>query len=189
MRTGYALKIKVSASRNRNADQIRYDGDIDGFINGTRAVTQNKINTIHILAPADITIEGSKALSESFCEITSRFEHGGYEFDKVTTCRLISTLEKLDLNAFEKKSASRNPWKILTLEPIYIRDSIVPANPSFIEKPPRFEGLEKFPKSYCHGAWLLDKIQITSRLDLPSEDNHEAVKAIFDRHHKWLYSA
>ena len=82
-----------------------------------------------------------------------------------------------------------NPWKLLTLEPIYIRDSIVSAAPIPRSKTPVFEGLEKFPKAYRHGAWLLASIGITSRLDLPDEENRTVVQSMLEANDRWLHGA
>ncbi len=159
----------------------RYEGEIDGFIDGSKAATKGKLNTIHNLHCVEISINGIKAFSESFCNITSRFEHEGFEFDKITTCRLISRLSKVPNLAQDE-----NPWKLLTLEPIYLRDSFVPATPIPVDKTPVFRGLERFPKAYCHGAWLLASIGIVSRDDLPSENQEDVVREIFDKNRKWL---
>lgn len=160
---------------------IRYTGEIDGFIEGSRRVTHEKVTTVHKLSPAEIDIRESKAVSESFCEIISRFEHQGAEYDKITTCRLISKLEKLG-----SLSSAENLWKMITLEPIYIRDSFVPATPIPSDRCSFFDGLEKFPRSYRHGAWLLASLGIPVQHDLPSEDNREAVQRIFDNYREWL---
>lgn len=136
---------------------------------------------MHNLSPAEIDIRGPKAVAESFCDIPSRFEHEGFEYDKVTTCRLISRLEKIN-----PTTPGKNPWKMTTLEPIYIRDCFVPATPIPSNESPTFEGLEQFPKSYRHGAWLLDSLGIEVQYDLPSEDDRGAVKKIFDRNQEWL---
>lgn len=160
-----------------NADNpaCRYDGDIDGFIDGSEKVTSDKVTTIHNINPTEIDICGSKALAESFCTMSSRFDHKGYEYDKVTHCRLVSRLEKLG-----------PVWKLLTLECIYIRDSILSVVPQAPDTIPIFEGAEKFPKGYRYGAWLLQNIGLEVRKDLPEEDDRESVKEVFDRNRKWL---
>ena len=161
---------------------VRYDGDIDGFISGSEKVTHDKVTTIHVITPNDIDIRESKALAESFCTITSRFEHDKFEYDKVTVCRLISRLEKL-------APSQGSEWKLLTLEVIYIRDGIISVAPQAPESIPTFEGVEKFPKGYRYGAWLLAKIGIKSRDDLPQEDDRKSVKEVFDRNYEWLTAA
>lgn len=141
------------------------------------------MNTVHQIDTAEVEISGAKAISESFCVITSRFEHQGREFDKITQCRLMSRLEKLD------DSSQGPPWRMLSLEPIYLRDSFVPATPQSTDAFPTFQGLENYPKSYRHGVWLLASIGITSRHDLPNEDDRESVERIIGRNRDWLHSA
>ncbi|KAK5465519.1 hypothetical protein LTS15_002082 [Exophiala xenobiotica] len=48
-----------------------YEGDIDGFINGTRKVVSPTVNTLHAINPIEIDIRGSKALAESLWTMTS----------------------------------------------------------------------------------------------------------------------
>ena len=155
----------------------RYEGNIEGFISATEKVTHNKITTLHMIDPIEIEIRGPKAMSESLCQITTRYTLEGLEYDKVTTCRLMSRLEKVE-----------GAWKILTLEPIYIRDSMIAVAPQSPETIPAFKGAEKYPKSYRYGAWLLESIGIQSKLDLPNEDDRESVKKIIDANKEWLDS-
>ena len=164
-------------------DSKRYEGEIDGFIKGSEKHTHNKVNTVHQIDTADVEINGFKATSESFCTITSRFEHEGREYDKVTQCRLMSRLEKLS------DSLQGSPWRMLTLEPIYLRDSFVPATPQLTGTFPLFKGLDNYPKTFRHGVWLLASIGIASRYDLPNEDDRESVGKIIGQNHAWLYAA
>ncbi|KIV79375.1 hypothetical protein PV11_06938 [Exophiala sideris] len=155
-----------------------YEGDIDGSINGTRQVVKPTVNTVHAINPTEIDIRGSKALAESFCSMTSRFEHQGYEFDKVLQVRLISQLEKV-----------HGEWKLMTLECIYIRDRIIPA--AHLPRDavvPSFDGVEKFRKSYRYATWLLGTIGLTVSDRLPAEDDHESVKEVLVRNRAWLDS-
>ena len=138
-----------------------------------------KVNTIHAINPTDIAIKGDKALAVSFCTITNRFSVDSREYDKVSSVRLVSQLEKLDVDG-------RPTWKLLTLECIYIRDSVVSAAPQPPETIPSFDSAEKYPKGYRYGAWLLQTIGLTSRTDLPTEDDGESVKEVFDRNYAWL---
>ncbi|KAK5217829.1 hypothetical protein LTR72_009492 [Exophiala xenobiotica] len=48
-----------------------HEGDIDGFINGTRKVVSPTVNTLHAINPVEIDIRGSKALAESLLTMTS----------------------------------------------------------------------------------------------------------------------
>ena len=160
----------------------RFHGNIDGFIAASSKVVSKTINTIHSLNPTEIDICGAKALSESFCTMTSRFEHHGFDYDKVSTVRLISRLEKLE--------ASRDlAWKLLTLDCIYIRDSIIAVTPQPADTIPSFEGSEKFPKAYRYSAWLLSTIGIKSRDDLPREDDPQSVAKVFTANEAWMRTA
>ena len=159
-------------------DISRYEGDIDGFINGTKKVVRPTVNTMHSINPAEIDIRGSKALTESFCTMTSRFEHAGHEFDKVSNVRLISQLEKV-----------QGDWKLLTLECIYIRDKVIPTAPLPPDTSILFHGVEKFRKSYRYATWLLGTIGLTVSDRLPGEDDAGSVEEVLYRNRTWLNSA
>lgn len=139
----------------------------------------SKIDTIHSISPVEIDIRSGRALSVSFCTMTSRFEYRGIEYDKVSTVRLISRLEDVH--------ASQGPeWKLLTLECIYIRDRIVPIQPQPPDTIPSFEEAKKFKKACRYSARLLSTIGIESRKDLPNEEDRESVAEVFTRNHAWI---
>ena len=142
-----------------------------------------KINTIHSISPVEIEIRNSKALSISFCNMTSRFSYQGNEYDKISSVRLISRLERLN------EAHESGGWKILSLECIYIRDSIVPIQPLSPDNVPSFEEAGKFNKCYRYSAWLLSTIGIESRNDLPNEEDPESVKEVLQRNQAWLDEA
>ena len=160
----------------------RHNGNIDGFIAASSKVVSKSINTVHSINPTEIDIRGAKALSESFCTITSRFEHHGFEYDKVSTVRLISRLERLD-------ASQGLAWKLLTLDCVYIRDSIIPAAPQPSDTIASFAEAEKFPKAYRYSAWLLSTIGIKSRDNLPREDDPESVAKVFAENQAWINAA
>lgn len=157
----------------------RYEGEIDEFVRQSSKVVAAKVNTVHAIHPGEITIRGSKALAVSFCTMTNRFPLDGHEYDKISSVRLVSKLEKLQLDG-------RAAWKLLTLECIYIRDGIVSAVPQPPDTVPVFHGAEKWPRGYRYAAWLLSSIGLAARTDLPTEDDRESVREVFDRNRAWL---
>lgn len=136
-------------------------------------------------------MRGIKALSISFCTMTSRFERQGFEYDKISTVRLLSRLERLHTSASQSSTSASRPstsvWKLLTLECIYIRDSIVPAAPHPSDAvAPCFAAASKFPRAYRYSAWLLSTIGIESRDDLPREDDPDGVARVFADSRRWI---
>lgn len=159
-----------------------YSGDIDGFINGTRKVTSSAtatITTVHAITPAEIDIRGAKALSESLCTMTSRFAHEGFEFDKVSSVRLISRLSKVMIG-------NQAAWRMLSLECIYIRDTMNPVLPLPRDSWPQFHGIEKFRSSYRCAAWLLNSLGITVSDDMAGEDRRASVEEVLNRNREWI---
>lgn len=157
----------------------RYEGEIDEFIRQSSKVVAAKVNTVHVINPAEITIKSSRALAVSFCTMSNRFPLDGHEYDKISSVRLVSQLEKLQLDG-------RAAWKLRTLECIYIRDAIVSAAPQPPDTVPVFHGADRWPRGYRYGAWLLSSIGLTARSNLPTEDDRDSVKEVLDRNRAWL---
>jgi SnoaL-like domain len=92
----------------------RINGNADDFVNGSERMTRHGTTAIHSITPADIHLNGDKAVAESVGSIQIRFEAEGHQYDLMSYCRFISKLEKVD--EFE--------WNMLELGVIYARDII-----------------------------------------------------------------
>jgi len=101
-------------------------GDIEGFLACSKKIKSDAGQIIHIVTPVEINIKGSKALAVSIANIAARFKYGGRDVDLISWARLISKLERVD-------AGRKSSWKLMTLEVIYMRDSIIPAAPSSID--------------------------------------------------------
>ena len=150
---------------------VRFHGDIDGFIEGSKKLHTRSGDIIHKVLPADVEIHGSRAVVDCWCFIEARLTLNDVEVELNTSLRLLYRCEKVE-----------SEWKLLTLEPIYIRDRIDSVPPATAVT---FPDLSKFRKSYRFTAWMVGQRGISISHDLPGEDVPESVAEIYERHQKW----
>ena len=111
--------------------------------------------------------------------IASCYEHDGIAYDLSAWVRGVSRLERVP-------GAEGLEWKLLTLEPIYIRDNIVPVAPLTRPCTLDFSSVEHARPSYRYLTWLISLRGGKIRNDLPGEDDEESVRDIMERNQKWL---
>ena len=158
----------------------RYKGHVDGFIRGSEKQASRGLTVIHSLNPVEIVIRGSKALAVSVTSIIARFEDGGVQYDLTSWVRLVSRLERID-----------NPdgvatWKLLSLDCIYIRDSIQPVIPQNGPNTLNFNTVRAARSSYRFLSWHIARLGLEIRDDLPGVDDEESVRAVMDRNYGWI---
>ncbi|RFU33617.1 hypothetical protein B7463_g2727, partial [Scytalidium lignicola] len=155
-----------------------FSGNIDGFVSGSEEMS-SAVSAIHSIQPVEVEINGSRAISESIGSITIRFAQGGAEYDCTALSRFLSRLEKVG-----------SEWKMLTLECIYIRDSIVPTIPqsgsgnTFVMTD---SGVTRM--SYRCLGWLLESQGFPVGNKMPGVDDPESMKAVSDKNQSWLKAA
>lgn len=150
----------------------RFQGDIDGFVNGSRKMATGGTGAVHTICPIEIHLNGDKALTESTGSILIRFEYQGKQYDCLSFTRFISRLEKFD-----------GEWKLLTLEAIYDRDSITSVLPS---APVDFGFAPGSRESYKCIGWLLSQRGFKIKQDLPGLDNPSSCVKFMDESFRWL---
>ena len=74
----------------------RYQGDIDGFISGSKATVTGGNFAIHSISPVEVHLDGDKALTESTGSVPIRFSYKDHSYDCVSITRFISRLERVD---------------------------------------------------------------------------------------------
>lgn len=164
-----------------------FTGDIDAFIEGSKKMAQGGSVASHTITPVDVhfSTSGNKALSESTGNITMRFQldhdddtHGSTSYELVSWTRFVSKLEKSD-----------DEWKLVSLEPIYDRDTIVPAVPLQADgQIPRTTFQKGARESYSSLAWLLDRRGFQVDMDLAGTDRPKSVEGLMKGQLRWLES-
>lgn len=155
----------------------RYDGDIDGFVAASKKLHSSTVSIIHQLIPGQIQVRGLKALVDSWCIIQTRNidSENHLEYDMTTWLRIFSQCEKIN---------NSGEWKILTLEPIYMRDLIMPVPP--LPMPDFGDELRHFRRSYRFTAWSVSRRGLHVRYDLPGDDVPESVMEVCKRNQAWF---
>lgn len=150
----------------------RYDGDIDGFVAGSKSLHTTSGSIIHQIVPADVEVNDLKAVADCWCFISARLPIEKDECELRTSLRLLYRCEKF-----------RGEWKLLSLEPIYIHDTVSAVSPGARLDIP---DLSHFRKSYRHTAWLVQQRGVDIADDLPGEDDAASVQDIRKGHQDWL---
>lgn len=131
---------------------------------------------LHVITPMNIEVRGTLAHAESLGQVMCRFDVKSNEYDLTSWCRYFSRLERVD-----------GHWKMLSLEPVYLRDDIKAVGNA---PPLGFDQVAQWPrKSYRYIAWHILQRGIQPRSDLPGEDDKDSVDRLRLRCGKWLESA
>ncbi|KAL2784640.1 hypothetical protein BJX64DRAFT_286420 [Aspergillus heterothallicus] len=158
------------ASRT-HIDITWFQGDIDGFVAGSRAMATGGTGALHSISPVEVHLNGDKAVTESTGTVAVRFDYEGRSFDSVTGTRFISKLERVS-----------GQWKLLSLEAIYTRDAITPVLPGGGEVVLPVEGRE----SYKCLSWVLGLRGFKIKQDLPGVDDPASAARVMDEAMAWL---
>ena len=136
-------------------------------------------SAMHNINPVEVTIVGQKAFSVSVGNISSRFEKGGSEYKLISNCRFLSRLTKADDN-------ERGPWKMLSMEVIYLNDSISSVVPNAKPLEVDSTSLAGCRQSYKFLSWLLAEKGYTAKKNLPGVDDEQSVRNVMSRSMEWL---
>ncbi|KAI3331780.1 hypothetical protein HD806DRAFT_169385 [Xylariaceae sp. AK1471] len=160
------------------------EGDIDAFVSGSeKMATSGGAHTTHTISPAVIHYSTSpnippRAVSESPCSILIRFTYADVSYDLTSYARLISRLE-----------LASGVWKLLTLEAIYEKDTIVPSFPSSSTGTETTSiSLDETARASYRGlTWLLGlggRYRVSQ--ELPGSDRPGSGEALVEGHLRWL---
>jgi hypothetical protein len=164
------------SDNKNNDDDYRYEGEIDGFVAGSKRLDTSSVSIIHRISPGvtEFNSHGEKAICESFGDITARFTaSNGHDYDLISTARFVSRLEKF-----------QGTWYMLSLEVIYMRDMIYAVG---VSPMPDYSTIRDWPrKSYRFVAWHLIDRGVEPKTDLPGEDDPQSATEVLDRNYGWL---
>ena len=165
---------------------IRYQGPVSEFLHQSALMHKGKINIIHSsFDPVDIHVNGTHAISEAFCLVTSSLTLGTVDYELASHMRLFTRLEKLP---------EFGEWRLLSVESSYVRDRLVTAFPcsgDYAASSPLVmtDEVLKYPKSYRNLALVMLQRGLNPRPDLPNEDDPESIRSIADRNRAFLNGA
>lgn len=150
----------------------RFQGDLDGFVTGSKGMATSDTGALHIICPVEVHLNGDTALSESSGSISTRFQHNGVEYDCVSFTRFILGLEPV-----------QNEWKLLSLKAIYERDHITPVLPRNLLD---FFTSQDARQSYKCIDWVLSQRGFYTKQDLLGTDDLETSEKLMRDSFKWL---
>lgn len=181
MSTLQSPKVHISKHLSTNGIAThRFSGTIDGFVAGSQRMVASGTVSSHTIQPAEVEINGDKALAASTGSVAVRAVVDGVEYEMVSLVRFYSHL-------YCCKTDAGATWKLLTLEAVYDRDYVIPIEFSaqhlkvVIELPPGAR------ESYKYLDWMLGKRGFTIARDLPGLDDKESVQKVIDDAQAWLW--
>jgi hypothetical protein len=95
-----------------------FDGTGREFAAASRDMAQRGRESIHLITPTEIRINGDRALSESQGQILNRSVVHDVEVDMVQYCRFFSRVVRTPAG-----------WRLASFDGIYHKDTIIPVNP------------------------------------------------------------
>lgn len=136
----------------------------------------------HTIQPAEVEINGDKALAASMGSVAVRAVVDDAEYEMISLVRFYSRL-------CHYKTDSDSTWKLLTLEAVYDRDYVIPIDfgakrsTAAIELPPGAR------ESYKYLDWMLGKRGFTIARDLPGLDDKKSVQKVIGDAQAWLWES
>jgi len=145
------------------------------FAGASRVMAANGRHSKHMIWPANIRINGDRALSESPAAILNRSVIDDTEVDMVQWCRFFSRLVRTEAG-----------WRLASFEGIYQKDEIHPAWPG--EKLPEHWAAEMRPLrgSYRVWAWAMRRRGYEVDGELLGDDRPDLLTAFYTAEDRWL---
>ena len=158
----------------------RFSGDVNAFLEGSKHMASSGTYSAHTFSPVEVQFNESrtKGIAFSTGSVTIRLTYEEVEYDVVSWVRFVSKVQKLE----------NVGWRLLSLEAIYDRDSLVPTKPiAGSSQPPVIETASS-RASYKYLTWALTLRGYNIAQDLPGTDDKKSMKKCLDAANKWLTS-
>jgi pyridoxine 4-dehydrogenase len=178
-----------------------FDGTGAEFVELSRAVFAEGIRPSHRLSPPAVQLAGERAVAEVPTEISVIQSFGGVEAYVVSYTRLLYRLERSHSTEHNSSTegdsstegsssieGSNGNWKIISLDCIYERDTLVPV---VYGTSPKLDPdiLRRFRRPFMYLAYHLHEIGKSVRDDLYGDDRPEQVEALYESACSWLHQA
>jgi hypothetical protein len=155
-----------------------YDGDIEGFVAGSREKMEKGGSTgKHWIFPATHKVNGDRAIVESPAFIYDRLTFDGIEFDFHQYCRFFSRVVR-----------TAEGWRLASFEGIYQRDNLQttdPRNPLPVD----WDIIKTLRPSYRFMGYTQLKRGYKLNPELIGDDRPNLLKAFYDEAQQWLRGA
>ncbi|MFC7557308.1 nuclear transport factor 2 family protein [Pseudoroseomonas wenyumeiae] len=148
-------------------------GTADEFIAASIAGWNKGVSILHFLGGHSADIRDDRAIAQTKMTISQRTTVHDVEVDVVCTGRFYDFLEKRD-----------GRWGLVLRQPIYEKDRMDPLVPgTTVPLDPALLG--RFPKGYCHLAYIQSEIGYPVKANMPGLKGPE-VEALYARGAAWL---
>ncbi len=159
-------------------ETVWFKGSGADFVAATRRnLGSGKIVSLHQLEPSVVRINGARALADTGCQLVAFGEIDGVPICNFSQVRLLWRAQKLNDN-----------WLLMALNVIYIRDMLIPCDPSRVPRIDQTE-LAKYRPSYKFEAYYFARLGRPTSDNLPGIDQPETVATVRAADNAWLDAA
>jgi hypothetical protein len=151
-----------------------FSGSGREFAQASRDMLQRGRESIHLITPTDIRINGDRALSESHAQIHNRSVIHDVEVDMVQYCRFFSRVARTPAG-----------WKLASFDGIYHKDTMVPTNPGQTV-PVDFDQLAHLRPSYRVWAYAISLKGYDIAQDELGDDRPDLLEPFYAEAEQWL---
>ena len=151
-----------------------FKGSGGEFIDAGRKSPATDTVNFDSMSPAVVTVKDDRAIADTACAVHTFSWLDGVEVSTISYTRLLWRVQKLE-----------GKWLVAGLRGIYIRDTLIPRNPSQALKLDE-EKLSKFRSSYRYLSYVLTAGGRPAHDDLPGVDRPETVTALRAGEGEWL---
>ena len=153
-------------------------GTVEDWIYGSAKMTKTGLGALHTMQPAEILINGSRAIATTTISIRARILYKGCDLDLESWAHQLQRFEKVIGN-----------WKLVRFQAVYIRDSVSTPFPGL--KVPELDEeaqavLSKARPPFKWLAWQMSLIGETVRSDLPGYDDEKTWEPLVESNERWL---
>lgn len=157
-----------------------FEGPGDEYVTASRQLESRKEgwHLTHLTTPAQVRLHKDRAVSEMNTLIIRRSLLEGVLADAMIYCRLFSRVERRE-----------GVWRLLTLDAIYEKDTLIPVYPDERLKLNR-EELAQYPPSYRFTSYNLKRIGYQVNPEkLYSTDSPGRLAQFYSEAEGWLYQS
>ena len=160
----------------------RFNGTADAFVAASQRMLASGTLSTHTIQPAEVEINGDKAVAVSTGSVSVRAEVGGVEYEVFSMVRFHSRLFYC-----APVDARERAWKLVSLEAVYDRDYVIPMTRSGeVQSHPPIEIAPGARESYKYLDWVLGNRGFAIARDLPGVDDEGSVRKVMDEAQEWL---
>jgi hypothetical protein len=150
-----------------------FQGPVDDFIAQARHAQERGLNAQHILGGTSVDVNRDRAVAQTRATIGQRAPVHD------VLCDVVCTIRFYDL--FEKREGK---WGLVRRRCIYEKDRLDPVdNSQTVALDPELLG--RFPRGYCHLAYLQSNAGLTVKPDMPGLTGPE-IDALYASGAAWL---